>query len=157
MCNKLQETVLLPGESQNTEKSFFDFLFWWKTKLPTDQKYLLWKGRVKPEVARLQTRWRSSWSEGVFSTSSPGSPRFPEDPGDEVGSVPCLRRAVSRGNRELKIETFSGRRQLQNVPVPRGQLRSVHAKKHAGCSWVHIFLFGILLIKGAVLLSSLRS
>ena len=26
-CNKLQETVLLPGESQNTEKSFFDFLY----------------------------------------------------------------------------------------------------------------------------------
>ena len=25
--NKLQETVLLPGESQNTEKSFFDFLY----------------------------------------------------------------------------------------------------------------------------------
>ena len=97
MCNKLQETVLLPGEIQNTEKSFW-FSYLWKTKLPTDQKYLLWKGRVKPEVARLQTRWRSSWSEGVFSTSSPGSPRFPEDPGDEVGSVPCLRRAVSRGN-----------------------------------------------------------
>ena len=89
--------VLLPGEIQNTEKSFW-FSYLWKTKLPTDQKCLLWKGRVKPEVARLQTRWRSSWSEGVFSTSSPGSPRFPEDPGDEVGSVPCLRRAVSRGN-----------------------------------------------------------
>ena len=97
MCNKLQETVLLPGEIQNTEKSVW-FSYLWKTKLPTDQKCLLWKGRVKPEVARLQTRWRSSWSEGVFSTSSPGSPRFPEDPGDEVGSVPCLRRAVSRGN-----------------------------------------------------------
>ena len=79
-------------------KIVFWFSYLWKTKLPTDQKYLLWKGRVKPEVARLQTRWRSSWSEGVFSTSSPGSPRFPEDPGDEVGSVPCLRRAVSRGN-----------------------------------------------------------
>ena len=25
MCNKLQETVLLPGEIQNTEKPFFDF------------------------------------------------------------------------------------------------------------------------------------
>ena len=25
MCNKLQETVLLPDEIQNTEKSFFDF------------------------------------------------------------------------------------------------------------------------------------
>ena len=79
-------------------KIVFWFSYLWKTKLPTDQKYLLWKGRVKPEVARLQTRWRSSWSEGVFSTSSPGSPRFPEDPGDEVGNVPCLRRAVSRGN-----------------------------------------------------------
>ena len=66
-------------------KIVFWFSYLWKTKLPTDQKYLLWKGRVKPEVARLQTRWRSSWSEGVFSTSSPGSPRFPEDPGDEVG------------------------------------------------------------------------
>ena len=79
-------------------KIVFWFSYLWKTKLPTDQKYLLWKGRVKPEVARLQTRWRSSWSERVFSTSSPRSPRFPEDPGDEVGSVPCLRRAVSRGN-----------------------------------------------------------
>ena len=37
-----------------------------KTKLPTDQKHLLWKGRVTPEVARLQTRWRSSLSERVF-------------------------------------------------------------------------------------------
>ena len=35
---------------------------------------------------------------GVFPTSSPGSSRFPEDPGDEVGSVPCLHGAVSRGN-----------------------------------------------------------
>ena len=90
------------GVTARWNPKYWKILFWfsylWKTKLPTDQKYLLWKGRVKPEVARLQTRWRSSWSEGVFSTSSPGSPRFPEDPGDEVGSVPCLRRAVSRGN-----------------------------------------------------------
>ena len=90
------------GVTARLNPKYWKILFWfshlWKTKLPTDQKYLLWKGRVKPEVARLQTRWRSSWSEGVFSTSSPGSPRFPEDPGDEVGSVPCLRRAVSRGN-----------------------------------------------------------
>ena len=37
-----------------------------KKKFPTDQKYLLRKGRVTPEVARLQTRWRSSLSERVF-------------------------------------------------------------------------------------------
>ena len=37
-------------------------------------------------------------SEGVFPILSPGSYRFPEDPGEEVGSVPCLRRAVSSGN-----------------------------------------------------------
>ena len=78
-------------------KIVFWFSYLWKTKLPTDQKYLLWKGRVKPEVARLQRRWfRSCW--GVFPTSSPGSSRFPEDPGDEVGSVPCLHGAVSRAN-----------------------------------------------------------
>ena len=90
------------GVTAGWNPKYWKIVFWvlylWKTKLPTDQKYLLWKGRVKPEVARLQTRWRSSWSEGVFPTSSPGSPRFPEDPGDEVESVPCLCRALSSGN-----------------------------------------------------------
>ena len=37
------------------------------------------EGRVKAEVALLQTRWRSSCSEGVFR-------------------VACLRQAVSSGN-----------------------------------------------------------
>ena len=35
---------------------------------------------------------------GMFPTSSPGSSRFPEDPGDEVRSVPYLHGAVSKGN-----------------------------------------------------------
>ena len=47
----------------------FWFSYLWKTKFPTDQKYLLWKGRVKPEVARLQRRWRWSWFERVFRVS----------------------------------------------------------------------------------------
>ena len=54
MCNKLQETVLLPGEIHKQNRFS-------KNKTANRPKVpVMEAGRVKPEVARLQTRWRSS-------------------------------------------------------------------------------------------------
>ena len=59
MCNKLLETVLLPGEIRKQNR--FSIFVFTKNKTANRPKVpVMEAGRVKPEVARLQTRWRSS-------------------------------------------------------------------------------------------------
>ena len=65
MWNETAGNSISADEIRN-EKSFFDFRIWEKQKLQTDQKYLWREGRVKPEVARMKARWRSSSRPGMI-------------------------------------------------------------------------------------------
>ena len=65
MCNETAGNSINDDEIRN-ENGFLIFVVeknknWKQTKYNCDG----W-GRVKPEVVRLQTRWRSSCCEGVF-------------------------------------------------------------------------------------------
>ena len=65
MWNETAGNGISADEIRN-EKSVFDFRIWEKQKLQTDQKYLWREGRVKPEVARIKARRRSSGVRVVF-------------------------------------------------------------------------------------------
>ena len=63
MCNETGETVSMLMKS---EMKIVFFRIWEKQKSPTYQKSLWREGRIKPEVARIKARWRSSGPQGMI-------------------------------------------------------------------------------------------